>query len=78
MFTVSGRHTYADEGTFGVKVTLAELAPGTAAATADATVVVSDADQAINYPDFASTAGLTLNGHAAQVGNVLRPTDGGV
>ncbi len=28
----------------------------------------------INYPDFSSVAGLTLNGNAAQVGNVLRVT----
>ena len=28
----------------------------------------------ISYPDFSSTAGLTINGNAAQVGNVLRVT----
>lgn len=28
----------------------------------------------INYADFSSTAGLTINGNAAQVGNVLRVT----
>lgn len=28
----------------------------------------------IQYPDFSNTAGLTLNGNAAQVGNVLRVT----
>lgn len=28
----------------------------------------------IDYPDFSSTAGLTLNGNAAKVGNVLRVT----
>lgn len=28
----------------------------------------------INYPDFSSTAGLQVNGNAAQVGNVLRVT----
>ncbi|MCP9472226.1 MAG: hypothetical protein NNA30_05790 [Nitrospira sp.] len=28
----------------------------------------------INYPDFSNVAGLTLNGDAAQVGNVLRVT----
>ena len=28
----------------------------------------------ISYPDFSSVAGLTLNGNAAQVGNVLRLT----
>jgi hypothetical protein len=29
---------------------------------------------AISYPDFSSVAGLTINGNAAQVGNVLRVT----
>lgn len=28
----------------------------------------------INYPDFSNVAGLTINGNAAQVGNVLRVT----
>lgn len=28
----------------------------------------------INYPDFSDTTGLTINGNAAQVGNVLRVT----
>ncbi|HEV7223314.1 MAG TPA: hypothetical protein VGN42_11480, partial [Pirellulales bacterium] len=77
-FAVSGRHTYADEGTFGVKISLAENAPGTAVAATMARVVVGDADQTINYPDFANTAGLTLNGRATQTGNALRLTDGGL
>ena len=28
----------------------------------------------LTYPDFSNTSGLTLNGNAAQVGNVLRVT----
>jgi hypothetical protein len=35
----------------------------------------SAAASSINYPDFGSTAGLTLNGSATQAGNVLRLTD---
>jgi len=46
----------------GTGVALAALA-----AQASAAVV-------INYPDFSSVAGLTINGNAAQVGNVLRVT----
>ena len=41
-----------------------------------ALVFISTATQAavINYPDFSDTSGLTLNGDAHQVGNVLRLT----
>lgn len=38
------------------------------------TTVGANAALVINYADFSSTAGLTLNGNAAQVGNVLRVT----
>jgi hypothetical protein len=43
-FTVAGSHTYADEGTHPVKVTLSDKAPGTASATANSTAVVAEAD----------------------------------
>ena len=39
-----------------------------------ATVSVHAGAAAISYPDFSSVAGLTINGNAAQVGNVLRVT----
>jgi len=35
---------------------------------------LANAAPVINYPDFSSVAGLTINGNAAQVGNVLRVT----
>ena len=35
---------------------------------------VASAAVVINYPDFSSVAGLTINGDAAQVGNILRVT----
>jgi hypothetical protein len=35
---------------------------------------LANAATVINYPDFSSVAGLTINGNAAQVGNVLRVT----
>ncbi|HQR69983.1 MAG TPA: L-type lectin-domain containing protein [Burkholderiaceae bacterium] len=44
------------------------FAASTAAATAASAALV------INYPDFSNVAGLTINGNAAQVGNVLRVT----
>ncbi len=43
-FTVSGGHTYADEGSHPLAVTLREKAPGAAQATALGMVVVADAD----------------------------------
>jgi hypothetical protein len=43
-FTVSGTHTYSDEGTFTVRVALADDAPGTASATATTTATVSEGD----------------------------------
>jgi uncharacterized repeat protein (TIGR01451 family) len=42
-FSVSGDHTYAEEGTFTATVTLSDDAPGTATATAASTVKVADA-----------------------------------
>ncbi|MGH9253042.1 MAG: lectin-like domain-containing protein [Vicinamibacterales bacterium] len=38
------------------------------------TATLANAATVINYPDFSSVAGLTINGDAAQVGNVLRVT----
>ncbi|MHB0972964.1 MAG: L-type lectin-domain containing protein [Thiobacillus sp.] len=45
-----------------------------AAAAFGLTIAGPASAAAINYPDFSSVAGLTLNGNAAQVGNVLRVT----
>jgi PKD repeat protein len=41
-FAVSGNHTYAEEGSYNVSVTLADDSPGTATATATGTATVSD------------------------------------
>jgi len=43
-FTVSGQHAYADEGTFTLGVTVAEVSPGTSTGSATATATVSEAD----------------------------------
>jgi hypothetical protein len=45
-----------------------------AAAAYCITLAGSASAAVISYPDFSSVAGLTLNGNAAQVGNVLRVT----
>jgi Legume lectin domain/PEP-CTERM motif len=44
------------------------------AAAAAALATQAGAALVINYPDFSSVAGLTINGNAAQVGSVLRIT----
>jgi hypothetical protein len=43
-FTVSGTHTYPDEGSFTVGVTFSDDAPGTASAAASSTATVAEAD----------------------------------
>jgi hypothetical protein len=43
-FTVSGSHTYAEEGTFTIRVTLTDKAPGTVTATVTGTANVSEGD----------------------------------
>ena len=52
--------------TFKLRTLLASLALGFSA--------ISQAAVVLNFGDFSSTAGLTINGNAAQVGNVLRVT----
>jgi len=43
-FTVNGTHTYADEGSFGFTVTVAENGPGGATSSSSATATVTEAD----------------------------------
>src|SRR5207247_10407796 len=43
-FTVSGNHTYADEGNYDTTVVIADDAPGTANATASGTASVAEGD----------------------------------
>lgn len=50
------------------------MRPLIAAALLAASVVPAQAALVINYADFSSVSGLTLNGAAAQAGNVLRVT----
>lgn len=47
-----------------------------AATAAAAAIIATHAGAAVvvNYPDFSSVVGLTINGNAAQAGNVLRAT----
>src|SRR5207302_7769416 len=61
-FTVGGSHTYADEGSFTMSVTLADNAPGTSSATAVNTATISEADVlAVTATPIAATEGVALN-----------------
>jgi uncharacterized protein (TIGR03118 family) len=61
-FTVSGTHTYADEGHCTAAVILADNSPGTATATADSSVTVLDATLSFTGTHIASTEGTTFSG----------------
>jgi hypothetical protein len=67
-FTVSGSHTYADEGSFTLKTTLTDDAPGTATATASSTATVAEADAltvAASQPTIAATETTSFSGAVA-------------
>ena len=74
-FTVYGQHTYADEGAFNVTVTLSDAAPGTASATATATVNVADAlGLSPTHSPLVATEGTTASAVVAFL-NGLSTTD---
>ena len=65
-FTVTGQHTYADEGSFPLSVTVAENAPSTVTSTATASATVNEADVLSGTPVvFSATAGSSFNGAVA-------------
>src|SRR5207253_3125290 len=67
-FTVSGSHTYADEGSFTLKAILTDDAPGSATATASTTATVAEADvltTAATQPTVAATEGTSFSGAVA-------------
>jgi hypothetical protein len=59
-FTVSGSHSYAEEGTETATVILSDNAPGTATGTATATINVADATLTATGTTIAGTEGLLL------------------
>jgi hypothetical protein len=70
-FTVSGSHTYRDEGNFTVTTTLADDAPGTATASASGTAVVAEADTPEAFGvDAAATEGVAFDGVVASVSDL--------
>ncbi|HJT36557.1 MAG TPA: TIGR03118 family protein, partial [Pirellulales bacterium] len=65
-FSVSGTHGYADEGTFTVRVTLADDSPGTAAVTLTGQVTIADGDALTPIAaNFTPTEGLAFSGAVA-------------
>lgn len=69
-FTLSGQHTYADEGSFTLSVTVSENAPGTATSTSSATATVAEADALSGTPViFNSVAGTPFTGVVANFSN---------
>src|SRR5262249_17831925 len=65
-FTVSGSHTYADEGSYTVRVVLADDAPGTASATASGAVGVAEGDGLVGFGQtLAATPGASVSGRGA-------------
>jgi hypothetical protein len=65
-FTVTGQHTYADEGTFSFIVTVMETGPGGLTASATGTATVSESDVLSGSPaTFSSQAGVVFSGVVA-------------
>src|SRR5207245_8092153 len=64
--SVSGSHSYADEGTFAVTVVLTDDAPGTASATAHNSAVVVEGDTLTPVPaTFTGTEAAAFSGAVA-------------
>lgn len=64
-FTVSGSHTYAEEGTQTATVVLLDDAPGTANGTATASIHIADASLSATAVTIATTEGLSFTGVVA-------------
>ncbi|HET6883211.1 MAG TPA: hypothetical protein VFI31_23780, partial [Pirellulales bacterium] len=66
-YTVSGTHTYLDEGTYAPVVTLADDVPGTATATAYSTAVVAEGDNGtLSAVTITPAEGQAFSGAVAQ------------
>ncbi len=65
-FTVTGQHTYADEGSFTTAVTVAETGPGGATAGGSASAAVAEADALSGTPvAFSAHQGAAFTGAVA-------------
>jgi hypothetical protein len=74
-FTVSGGHTYTDEGNTGAKVVLTRTADG-ATSTASGAVAVAEGDVLVGHPvSFTTHAHQTFAGTVATFGDATFPTN---
>jgi len=65
-FAVVGQHTYGDEGSFTVTVTISDVPPGTGTATATDTATVTESDSLSGTPvSFVALAGTSFTGTVA-------------
>ena len=66
VFTLSGQHTYADEGTFSVSMTITETGAGGATTNPTATATVTEADALVGAPvAFSPQAAIPFTGTVA-------------
>jgi hypothetical protein len=72
-FTVSGTHTYLEDGSFAVSVTLADDSPSSQSATATGTVDVSENDLAVTGSTITPTEGQTFSGAVASITDTGSP-----
>jgi hypothetical protein len=72
-FTVSGGHTYAEEGTYAIKVTITDIDTTTNTATAISTADVADAALTAS-PACSATSSLIYNGPTATFTDAASPS----
>jgi hypothetical protein len=71
-FSVSGQHTYADEGTFSATVTITDQEPGTGFASVTDTATVAEADALSGTPlTFAAPPGASFTATVANFSDTL-------
>jgi hypothetical protein len=72
IFIVLGQHTYDDEGSFTVTVTISDVAPGTGTATTTSTGLVTEADVLSGTPtSFSVPAGVSFTTVVASFSDTL-------
>jgi hypothetical protein len=64
-FTVSGSHTYLQDGAIGVKVTFLDDAPGTAEVTAGSTAHIASAGLTVKAASVSASEGVAFSGTVA-------------